>query len=231
MLRVLITLIIYGLIIAPCSFAKEYSGSAWTDDGCKYYNGSAWVDCTKNRYTGSVWEGIEATGTPVEVCVGFGAVDCVPGLTPTSNLSLTAPDYATTRWVATENGTGDSVSAYFNASTTTQTNVTLYKDISGTITRIGYGAITPLGTAGWTAFTPLTAYPGQSLDFVTGDILYYGVESNNDTADVRRITTGGTGSYAKGLVTWVSDTAGAGETISPTYTADHNLAIVFKYLK
>lgn len=56
MLRILIFIL---LLVIPAS-AKEYSGSAWVDDVCKYYNGSAWVDCTKNHYNGSAWAEIEA---------------------------------------------------------------------------------------------------------------------------------------------------------------------------
>jgi len=146
---------------------------------------------------GNMVSGSVAGGGGVTTYVGWANSGGVPTGTPSSSYPA-GDNLSTTRWVATEGGTATTIQAYITTHLACDTEVVaLFRDISGTITLVGQGTFTG-ATGEWTGEITLVAESGQTLDFSTDDILYFGVVASTTSGSsyyVGRNDSGGTGMY------------------------------------
>lgn len=160
---------------------------------------------------------VYAPGTTT-TCIGWDSPSCSLTTVPASSYA-TGTATVGTEWTATEDGTATSINVYLTD--TSSGHVSLYKNITGTITLLGKGAVTKTG-AGFSGDIPLVAEGGQSLTFLTNDELYYTYSFTSQAGYVGREDAGGTGMY-------YSTTGGAPSTITFSTSAGRKMAIGFKY--
>ena len=125
----------------------------------------------------SVVVGQPTAAASASTYVGWANSDGTPTGTP-PNQTAAATTYTVARtWTATEGGTAKSVQFYAGATRWNPASawVVLYRNISGTITLVESGTVTGVSAGSWSGKFTLTAESGQSLDFSTDDVLYFGI--------------------------------------------------------
>ena len=228
MLRILISLIIYGLLIAPCSFAKYYNGSSWGDVQPKVWSGSTWTDLTEYRYTGSVWSEVNTGGGSGTQYAGYPTTDGVPD-SPSGSFTGygVAGDRVYTRvWTATESGTANAINIYHTSSlgNSDYSYAVLYR---GT-TAIGYADAKTYTTSNeWTGYITITAYGGEDLTFSSSDVMHIGFAGDNVTSSGLSYDNGDSTS----VIQYSSDAWAVTPpaTVSWTTSGTTGLAMVLRY--
>lgn len=154
------------------------------------------------------------------VCIGWDSPSCDLTTVPLSYYNG-GESTVGRKWEAIDGGTAVSINSYLTG--TSAGHAALYKEIGGTPTLIGKGAVSKTG-AGFTGNIALVAESGQSLTFNSGDILYYTYSYTAQTGLLGRNDTGGSGMY-------FSYTGGAPSTTTFSVSAGRDMAIGLTYEK
>ena len=165
--------------------------------------------------------------------VGWANTDGEPtGTIGNTSVTVNDDEILTTQWTATEGGTAKSINIYRGGAWAADGAwVVLYRDISGTITLVGKGQITETTTSTWSGKITLTAESGQTLDFSTNDVLYFGVavyDVPGSSSQKGRNDTGGTGMYYQAAEECVTS-GGPPATTTFTNSSGRLMALVLEY--
>lgn len=174
--------------------------------------------------------GVAASTPSSSTYIGWPNSDGTPTGTPASAASIGDDAICTTQWTATENGTAKTIQFYSGPLWAADgAKVVLYRNISGTITLVGSGTVTVPGTSQWIAKATLTAESGQSLDFSTNDVLYYGVyyyDTLGSSSNIGREDAGGSGMY---YVTLTGETGTPPATTTFTASSSRLMSFILEY--
>ena len=165
--------------------------------------------------------------------VGWANSDGTPtGSIGNTSVTVNDDEILTTQWTATEGGTAKSINIYRGGAWAADGAwVVLYRDISGTITLVGKGQITETTTSTWSGKITLTAESGQTLDFSTNDVLYFGVavyDVPGSSSQKGRNDTGGTGMYYQAAEECVTS-GGPPATTTFTNSSGRLMALILEY--
>jgi hypothetical protein len=223
-----------GAVIAMPLYSNTGECDSAGEAGTKAYDSTKILDCrgTYGWYdliAGAAW--VNEASEPTFTYYGYPNTDGVPSSNPVSTMTVNASKVVTSFITATADGTAVSVNIYIASVTPTLiTNVVLYKYDGGTYQRIGYGNVVTPAVSSWQGEVALTAYTGQSLSYSSGDILYFGMETNG-AGNIGRNDAGGVGAYYVGNQGWVSSTDGIGATPSLTLSDSRQIGAILKVLE
>jgi hypothetical protein len=135
--------------------------------------------------------------TPEDKWVGWANSSGTPTGTPADSGGLEQDFVATRQWTATEDGTIKNVNAYLSSDNDNWEAA--YLVVYNGTTLVGKSAeLGSISSTGWQGDTTIVVEGGESLDFSTSDVLYFGIAWDKDGAGsvlYYRNNTGGSGAY------------------------------------